>query len=94
MVADNKSYCLYWRWHRYSMEGWYVCQRHGIHTIPSTALALEGERPFMITEALRGEGGVILDGNGLKNGKKMAQKTRNFLIYPNYSPLVQWQQEI
>ena len=31
-----------------------------------TALAIENDRPFLITEALRGEGGVILDEEGLK----------------------------
>ena len=32
-----------------------------------TALAIENGRPFLITEALRGEGGVILDKQGLEN---------------------------
>ncbi len=32
-----------------------------------TALAIENGRPFLITEALRGEGGVILDYEGLKS---------------------------
>ena len=29
-----------------------------------TALMMEGERPFLITEALRGEGAVLLDHEG------------------------------
>ncbi|MED5307731.1 MAG: FAD-dependent oxidoreductase, partial [Candidatus Thermoplasmatota archaeon] len=32
-----------------------------------TSLAIENGRPFLITEALRGEGGVILDKQGLEN---------------------------
>ena len=35
-----------------------------------TALAIENDRPFLITEALRGEGGVILDEEGLKRWEK------------------------
>lgn len=53
-----------------------------------TALALEGERPFLITEALRGEGGAILDENGLKkwleDGSKNPEK---FSFTLDYSPL-------
>ena len=53
-----------------------------------TALALEGERPFLITEALRGEGGVILDGNGLKKWQKDGAKNpETFSFTLNYSPL-------
>ena len=60
-----------------------------------TALALEGERPFLITEALRGEGGVILDGNGLKSGRKMVQKIQKVSHLPSIILLlVQWLQEI
>ena len=32
-----------------------------------TALAVKSDRPFLITEAMRGEGGVILDDEGLRN---------------------------
>lgn len=32
-----------------------------------TALAIKSDRPFLITEAMRGEGGVILDEEGLRN---------------------------
>lgn len=35
-----------------------------------TALAIENGRPFLITEALRGEGGVILDQGGLNRWEK------------------------
>ena len=60
-----------------------------------TALALEGERPFLITEALRGEGGVILDENGLKKWQEDgAENPETFSFTLDYSPLVQWQQEI
>lgn len=34
-----------------------------------TALVVEGERPFLITEALRGEGAVLLDQNGYHEWK-------------------------
>ena len=34
-----------------------------------TALVVDGERPFLITEALRGEGAVLLDHDGYENWK-------------------------
>ena len=40
LVANNKSDCLYWRWHRNGMEGWCMCQRHGIHTISSNCSSI------------------------------------------------------
>lgn len=53
-----------------------------------TALALEGERPFLITEALRGEGGVILDENGLKKWQEDgAENPETFSFTLDYSPL-------
>jgi len=38
-----------------------------------TALALKSDRPFLITEAMRGEGGVILDDEGLRNWQAEVQ---------------------
>jgi L-aspartate oxidase len=38
-----------------------------------TALSIPTDRPFLITEALRGEGGVILDYEGLEKWKKDCQ---------------------
>ena len=40
-----------------------------------TSLALENGRPFLITEALRGEGGVILDEQGLKRWEESCQQS-------------------
>ena len=39
-----------------------------------TALAIENDRPFLITEALRGEGGVILDEEGLKRWEMQCEQ--------------------
>jgi len=39
-----------------------------------TALSISKDRPFLITEALRGEGGVILDKSGLKKWQKDCEK--------------------
>ena len=39
-----------------------------------TALAIEKDRPFLITEALRGEGGVILDEEGLNRWEKECEQ--------------------
>ncbi|HJL97915.1 MAG TPA: FAD-dependent oxidoreductase [Candidatus Poseidoniaceae archaeon] len=61
-----------------------------------TALAVESDRPFLITEAMRGEGGVILDEEGLRNwrdavrdageqGSKVAPGPFSFTL--NHSPL-------
>ena len=40
-----------------------------------TALAIENGRPFLITEALRGEGGVILDYEGLKSWREECKQS-------------------
>ena len=40
-----------------------------------TALAIENGRPFLITEALRGEGGVILDYEGLKSWQEECKQS-------------------
>ncbi len=61
-----------------------------------TALAVKSDRPFLITEAMRGEGGVILDEEGLRNwkdavrdageqGSKVAPGPFSFTL--NHSPL-------
>ena len=42
-----------------------------------TALAIEGDRPFLITEALRGEGGVILDDEGISEWELTCQAAAN-----------------
>ena len=61
-----------------------------------TALAIKSDRPFLITEAMRGEGGVILDEEGLRNWQVEVQalgnKELNILPGPfsftlNHSPL-------
>lgn len=41
-----------------------------------TALTVKNDRPFLITEALRGEGGVILDKQGLAMWKKDCQTAK------------------
>ena len=48
-----------------------------------TALAVEGDRPFLITEALRGEGGVILDKQGVTQWE---QDCRNALNQNEITP--------
>lgn len=40
-----------------------------------TALMIEGERPFLITEALRGEGAVLLDHEGYKKWKSTNEES-------------------
>ena len=57
-----------------------------------TALVVEGERPFLITEALRGEGAVLLDQEGYQHGKQVIEKTLHHFL-SHYKPLrlVQWQ---
>lgn len=59
-----------------------------------TALAIENGRPFLITEALRGEGGVILDEEGLdKWNADCEQSLTNGLANPkpdNYSFTLQF----
>ena len=42
-----------------------------------TALAVKSDRPFLITEAMRGEGGVILDDEGLRNWQAEVQDAGN-----------------
>ncbi len=42
-----------------------------------TALAVKSDRPFLITEAMRGEGGVILDEEGLRNWQAEVQDAGN-----------------
>lgn len=42
-----------------------------------TALARQDDRPFLITEAVRGEGGVILDNAGLHAWQKATKKARD-----------------
>lgn len=39
-----------------------------------TALAIKSDRPFLITEAMRGEGGVILDDEGLDKWQQKCQQ--------------------
>ena len=59
-----------------------------------TALAIENGRPFLITEALRGEGGVILDHQGVELWKDACKQslTQNSAIPnpENYSFTVQF----
>lgn len=58
-----------------------------------TALAIKSDRPFLITEAMRGEGGVILDDEGLRNWQEEIKKTGTevppgpFSFTLNHSPL-------
>ena len=42
-----------------------------------TALAVKSDRPFLITEAMRGEGGVILDDEGLRNWQAAVKDAGN-----------------
>ena len=53
-----------------------------------TALALKSDRPFLITEAMRGEGGVILDDEGLRNWQAESEVPPGpFSFTLNHSPL-------
>lgn len=61
-----------------------------------TALAVQSDRPFLITEAVRGEGGVILDEEGLRSWQSDVETTNgeNTPLLPhaysftlNHSPL-------
>lgn len=61
-----------------------------------TALAVKSDRPFLITEAMRGEGGVILDDEGLRNWQAAVKDAGNqgsevapgpFSFTLNHSPL-------
>tara|TARA_B100001142_G_scaffold313521_1_gene350073 strand:- start:336 stop:1967 length:1632 start_codon:yes stop_codon:yes gene_type:complete len=61
-----------------------------------TALAIKSDRPFLITEAMRGEGGVILDDEGLRNWQAAVKDAGNqgsevapgpFSFTLNHSPL-------
>ena len=79
------------------------CERHGVYSIPPYSTCDENGRPFLITEALRGEGGVILDDEGLgKWNTDCEQSLTNGLERPKpgifiYSTIFEswtWQQEI
>ncbi|MDP6869194.1 MAG: L-aspartate oxidase [Candidatus Poseidoniaceae archaeon] len=51
-----------------------------------TALMVPDDRPFLITEALRGEGGVLLDDKGLKKYRTSDQEPEFFSFTHEYSP--------
>ncbi len=50
-----------------------------------TALATKSDRPFLITEAMRGEGGVILDDEGLDKWQKQCKKVAAIVSPEQYS---------
>ena len=51
-----------------------------------TALMLQGDRPFLITEALRGEGGVLLDHQGLEKYRTSDKAPENYSFTLESSP--------
>jgi len=52
-----------------------------------TALMVNSERPFLITEALRGEGGVLLDDEGLEKYRTTTCKPSDCSFTLEFSPL-------
>jgi len=52
-----------------------------------TALALEGDRPFLITEALRGEGGVLLDEEGINSYRLEGGNPEDYSFTLNHSTM-------
>ena len=50
-----------------------------------TALHVKGERPFLITEAIRGAGAVLLDDEGLKQMEKDPKNPEKFSFTKRYS---------
>ncbi len=50
-----------------------------------TALMVQGDRPFLITEALRGEGGVLLDSKGLEKYRISDEKPDSFSFTYDFS---------
>lgn len=50
-----------------------------------TALMAHNKKPFLITEALRGEGGILLDSNGLKKYRKSDKKPDSFSFTLDFS---------
>ena len=52
-----------------------------------TALMAGNEKPFLITEALRGEGGIILDNEGLAEYKTKGGEPENYSFTLKYSKL-------
>lgn len=52
-----------------------------------TALALEGERPFLITEALRGHGAVLMNRADYSEWKSTKSPPNDYSYTLNYSPL-------
>ncbi len=52
-----------------------------------TALMAGNEKPFLITEALRGEGGIILDAEGLEKYRTLGGKPESYSFTLEYSEL-------
>ena len=52
-----------------------------------TALVVAKDRPFLITEALRGEGGVLLDDDGLQKYRTEGGEPENYSFTLDFSPL-------
>ena len=50
-----------------------------------TALAVKSDRPFLITEAMRGEGGVILDEEGLSKWQTQCKANEKIVSPEPYS---------
>ena len=51
-----------------------------------TALMAGNKMPFLITEALRGEGGILLDGAGLEKYRKNGSKPDSYSFTLDFSP--------